>query len=170
MANTVSYNQINPFMDIADVRLYSELERNSVELSKIFSQIFQDAKNFPSFSLEENQRKVETNLLVHLAKLDDESDYDEEFLKPSKSATDTTRNILRQAYRNLSKFSLLPEFITADGDGGIRVQWINNLRELRLICSTEGALKLYWQDNDNYGLEESTLNNLTERLEWLKEV
>jgi hypothetical protein len=119
---------------------------------------------------EEKQQQIERNLLVFLAELDDESDYNEEFLMPSELATNATRNVLLQAYRSLANFSLLPRFVTADGDGGIRIQWQHGARELRLLCSDEGALKLYWQDGNNYDLEEPEVANITSRLKWLKEV
>jgi hypothetical protein len=168
MADAVPYNYQNTFVDIAYVRTSSASDGFSVELSKIIEQTLREAVGFRHYAFEDKQQETETQLLVSLSKLDDESDYDEEFLKPSKSATDTTRNILLQAYRSLSDFSLLPKFITADGDGGIRVQWRNETRELRLICSAEGLLKLYWQDGKNYNLEDPTVTNLITRFKWLK--
>jgi len=169
MADSVPYNYQKAFVGIANVRAFSAAAGRSVELEKIIEQSLREALDFRNTTLEENKRKTETDLLVYLAKLDDESDYDEDFLKPSRLATNTTRNILLQAYRGVSDFSLLPKFVTADGDGGIRVQWRNETRELRLICSAEGALKLYWQDGKNYDLEEPTVTNLITRFEWLKE-
>lgn len=169
MANAVPYNHQKPFVDIANVRAFSASAGRSIELEKIVEQSLREAVDFRNSALEEVKQKTEMELLVYLAKLDDENDYDEDFLKPSKSATDKTRNILLQAYRGISDFSLLPKFVTADGDGGIRVQWRSETRELRLICSTEGALKLYWQDGNNYDLEEPTVTNLITRFEWLKE-
>ncbi|MGI8555867.1 MAG: hypothetical protein ACR2LT_05875 [Pyrinomonadaceae bacterium] len=169
MANAVPYNHQKPFVDIANVRAFSASAGRSIELEKIVEQSLHEAADFRNSALEKVKQKTETELLVYLAKLDDENDYDEDFLKPSNSATDKTRNILRQAYRGISDFSLLPKFVTADGDGGIRVQWRNETRELRLICSAEGALKLYWQDGNDYDLEESTITNLITRFEWLKE-
>ena len=170
MSNAAPYNHQKPFVDMANVRAFSASAGRSIELEKILEQSLREAVDFSNSALEENKQKTETELLVYLAKLDDESDYDEDFLKPSKSATDKTRNILLQAYRGISDFSLLPKFITADGDGGIRVQWRNDTRELRLICSTEGVLKLYWQDGKDYDLEEPTVKNLITRFKWLNEV
>lgn len=171
MADSVPYNYQKAFVDIANVRAFSAAAGRSVELEKIIRQSLREALDFRSATLEENKRKTETDLLVYLAKLDDESDYDEDFLKPTRSATDTTRNILLQAYRAATPdFSIMPKFITPDGDGGIRVQWRNEERELRLICSAGGTLKLYWQDGKIYDLEEPTVTNLIARFEWLKDV
>lgn len=169
MANTVPYNYQKSFEDISYAQAFSAFEGGSVELGKLAQQARQQAIELRYSALEEKQRETERLLLVSLAELEDEDDYDEEFLQPSQSASDTTQNLLLQAYRNLSDFSLLPKFITADGDGGIRVQWRNNERELRLICATTGELKLYWQNGNNYDLEEPSLTNLTKKLKWLKE-
>lgn len=170
MADSVPYNYQKAFVGIANVRAFSAATGRSVELEKIIEQSLREAFDFRNTALEENRRKTETDLLVYLAKLDDESDYDEDFLKPSRLATNTTRNILLQAYRGVSDFSLMPKFITPDGNGGIRVQWRNEKTELRLICSAEGTLKLYWQEGKIYDLEEPTVTNLIARFEWLKDV
>lgn len=170
MANTVSYNYKKPFVDIINARAFSAAAGRSIELEKIIQQTLREAETFHESALEESRQKTETDLLAYLAKLDDESDYDDDFVKPSKSATDRTRNILLQAYRGISDFSVLPKFVTADGDGGIRVQWRNGTKELRLICSDEGVLKLYWQDGGIYDLEDPTITNLITRFGWLKEM
>ncbi|MDQ3747405.1 MAG: hypothetical protein M3367_00090 [Acidobacteriota bacterium] len=169
MAEAVPYNYKKPFVDILNVRTFSASEGRSVELSKIAEQAMREAVKARHSAFEEKQQQTESLLLVFLAELDDESDYNEEFLKPSKFATNAARNVLLQAYRGLSNFSLLPTFVTADGDGGIRILWQNEAKELRLLCSDEGTLKLYWQDGKNYGLEESEITNLISRFEWLKE-
>jgi len=170
MAEAVPYNYTKPFVDIMNVRTFSASEGRSVELFKIAEQAMRDAVEIRHSASEEKQQQTERDLLVSLAELDDESDYNEEFLMPSESAINATRNVLLQAYRSLANFSLLPKFITADGDGGIRIQWQNGARELRLLCSDEGALKLYWQDGNNYDLEEPEVANIISRLKWLKEV
>ena len=170
MAEAVSYNYTKPFVDIMNVRTFSSYEGRSVELSKIADQAMREAVKISHSAYEEKQQQTERDLLVFLAELDDEGDYNEEFFMPSESATNATRNVLLQAYRSLSNFSLLPKFVTADGDGGIRIQWQNGARELRLLCSDEGALKLYWQDGNNYDLEEPEVANIISRLKWLKEV
>ncbi len=167
--NNVVYQNRNPSADIANVLTFSASEGRSVALSKIAEQAMEEAKKLLRSGSEEKLRKTERELLVQLAELDDENDYDDEFLKPSKTATNTTRNALLQAYRGISDFALLPKFITADGDGGIRVQWQNEMKELRLIGSDEGELKLYWQNGSVYDLEEPKIINLISRLKWLKE-
>lgn len=169
MADAVPYHNQKSFVNTSYLFAFSALEGDSVELSKIAEQTRHQAVGFRYSALEEKQKDTERRLLVTLAELDDESDYGKEFLKPSNSALETTRNILLQAYRGLLDFSLLPKFVTADGDGGIRVQWRNEESELRLLCSDEGELKLYWQDGKKYGLEEPTVTNLIVRFEWLKE-
>ncbi len=169
MADAVPYNYQKSSAEVFCVRVFSPSEGDSVMLGKLPEQAMHQAIERRYAALVEKQRETERFLLVSLAELEDESDYDEEFLKPSQFASDTMQNVLLQAYRNLSDFSELPKFVTADGDGGIRVQWRNNERELRLICSTTGELKLYWQNGNNYDLEEPSLTNLTKRLKWLKE-
>ena len=168
MANAIYHNQ-KPLTDILNVRTFSVSEGRSVELSRIVEEAKQQAIGLRYSAVEEKQQEKERQLLVHLAELDDEGDYTEEFLKPSKPAMEMTRNILLQAYRGFSDFSRLPKFVTADGDGGIRIQWQTSRRELRLLCSNEGELKLYWQDGEKYGLEKPTVTNLTARFEWLNE-
>lgn len=167
--NKAVYQNRKPSMGIAYFRAFNALEGCSVELSKIAESAMREAIKIRHSDFEEKLRQIERELLVLLAELEDESDYDEEFLKPSKTATDTTRNVLLQAYRGHTNFSLLPKFVTADGDGGIRVQWQNEAKELRLLCSDEGELKLYWQNGSEYGLEEPKITNLISRFKWLKE-
>ncbi len=169
MAEAVPYNYTKSFVNIMNVRTFSTSEGRSVELSKIAAQVMQEAVEIRHSASEEKQQ-TERDLLVFLAELDDEDDYNEEFLMPSESATNATRNVLLQAYRSLANFSLLPKFITADGDGGIRIQWQNEARELRLLCSDEGTLKLYWQDGNEYDLEKPEVSNIISRFKWLKEV
>jgi hypothetical protein len=163
------YENQKPFLDISHIRTFSASEGRSVELSKIMEDARQKAIGLRYSALEENKQKTERDLLVFLSELGDDSDYNGDFLKPSESATNATRNILLQAYRSLTDFSLLPKFITADGDGGIRLQWKNEARELRLICSEVAEFNLYWQDGEKYSLEKPTLQNLIARLKWLKE-
>jgi hypothetical protein len=170
MAEAVAYNNAKFFVNIFNVRPFIPSEGSSEVLSKISEQAKNGAIDIRHSASKEKQQQTERQLLVFLAELDDESDYNDEFLKPSKSATNATRNILLQAYRGLSNFSLLPKFVTADGVGGIRIQWQNEAKELRLLCSNEGALKLYWQDGDKYGLEEPAVANIILRFGWLKEV
>lgn len=159
----------NPAANIECIYTFSASEGHSVKLSTIVEQARLEAIKLRHSASEEKLQQPERELLVLLAELDDEDDYDEEFLKPSKTATNTTRNVLLQAYRGHTNFSLLPKFVTADGDGGIRIQWQNKAKELRLLCSDKGELKLYWQNGSEYGLEEPKITNLISRFEWLKE-
>ncbi len=167
--NNAVYQNRKPSVNIEYVHTFSASEGRSVELSKIVEQARLEAIKLRHSASEEKLQQSERELLVSLAELDDESDYDEEFLKPSKLATDTTRNVLLQAYRGHTNFSLLPKFVTADGDGGIRIQWQKEAKELRLLCSDEGELKLYWQNGSEYGLENPKITNLITRFGWLKE-
>ena len=167
MADGVLYQYRQQNSDILNIRAFSASEGRSVELSKIAEQAKREAEELRHSAIQEKQNEIERKLLVHLAELDDDSDYDKEFLKPSKVATTTTRNTLLQAYRGIFNFTYLPKFITADGEGGIRIQWQNKEREIRLLCSAEGLLKLYWQDGKKYDLEEPTIKNLTARFYWL---
>ena len=178
MAETTYQNRTS---NLSDARAFSANEGRSIKLENLAEERRQEALRLQqpdstagqvktqssSFFQHSDSAETERQLLIRLSELNYDEDYDEDFLPPSKLATESTRNMLIQAYRILPNFTLLPKFITADGDGGIRVQWQKAEKELRLICNAVGELKIYWQTGKEYGLDESKVLLLAERIKSL---
>jgi hypothetical protein len=170
MANATLYQSPKICVDFSHVRTFSAADGRLISLEEEAEQKRQEAMRLRRSSVENTGQEHERKLFALLAELENEEDYDDDFLKPEQIAFAKTRNILSQSYRGLYNFSLLPQFVLADGDGGIRVEWRNEARELRLLCSETGGMKIYWQENKDYDIEEIvTVPSLTARLEWLKE-
>ncbi len=96
-------------------------------------------------------------------------DYDNDFLAPSNYAYKCAQDFMSAALKCFSVDLLIPYFVP-DGEGGIRLEWVNGARELRLICPASGSKKpyLYHEDGDIYGvIEEVTDSVLREQLRWL---
>ncbi len=106
-----------------------------------------------------------TNGLVEL----NNEEYDEEFLEPTKYAYDCARRFMLEAYK-VFQYALLTPHYVPDGEGGIRIEWENGTRELRLICPSSESKSpyLYHEDGDEYGVDEQvTDSKLNERLQGL---
>lgn len=168
--NNFVYRQLTGNVDLSNVLAFSSAFGRSERLSEVAEQARLLEIILRRSAVEEKQKQTESELLVLLADLDNEEDYDENFLKPTGIAFSTVRNTLLQAYRSSSNFLPLPKFVLADGDGGIRVEWRNLTRELGLFFSDQGELKIYWQEGKNYGLDEATtITNTIAKLKWLAE-
>ena len=96
-------------------------------------------------------------------------DYDEDFLAPTEHAHTRARNFMLAAFESL-EHALPTPFYVPDGEGGIRMEWINGTRELGLICPASESREpyLYHEDGDEYGIDEQLTDSvLNERLSWL---
>jgi hypothetical protein len=93
---------------------------------------------------------IEVNLRVsELIQLDD---YDEDFLKPSLFAAQTTVSLLNNAQIKLGRY--LPKaHISPDGDGGIWVEWIGHGKRLFLSIpahkDAENRLFYKWSSDEH---------------------
>ena len=109
-----------------------------------------------------------SNILTSLAELNEEH-YDEDFLAPTFFAITSVINHLRTASRPLGDSLPIPNII-ADGDGGIRVEWRNAEKDLRLLhpASEVNQIKLYFQEGKKYWIDNLTTDDdLVNGLRWL---
>ncbi len=96
-------------------------------------------------------------------------DYDEDFLAPTEHAYTSARNFMLAAFESL-EYALPIPFYVPDGEGGIRVEWVNGTRELGLICAASESREsyLYHEDGDVYDVDEPVTDTiLISRLRWL---
>jgi len=96
-------------------------------------------------------------------------DYDEDFLAPTEHAYTSALNFMLAAFESL-EYALPTPFYVPDGEGGIRMEWINGTRELGLICPASESREpyLYHEDGNEYGIDEQLTDSvLNERLYWL---
>lgn len=96
-------------------------------------------------------------------------DYDEDFLAPTEYAYTSARNFLLVAFETLENALPIP-FYVPDGEGGIRIEWMNGTRELGLICAASESREsyLYHEDGADYGVDELVTESiLLNRLRWL---
>jgi hypothetical protein len=99
----------------------------------------------------------------------DETDEDENQAGPSQFAFLTAYNLIQEA----EKGACLPlrSSPVVDSEGGIRVTWRHQDRQVKLVCPAkrDGVLYLYWASKDGNGIrnENVTASTLTDRLSWL---
>lgn len=111
-----------------------------------------------------------SEMLDQLASLMQTEEGNEEFLAPTPQAAARMRALLEGA----SEFGpdAFPQgTICADGDGGLRLEWIRPRRELRLViaASAQGRSYLYHEAGDDYGADYAPdAEKLGRRLDWLR--
>lgn len=129
-------------------------------------------------SLIERVAQEESSNLTHWQNLLDElnslknDEYDEEFLAPTKYAYDLAQSFLDDAFRLYERGLPTPNIIP-NGEGGIRLEWISDSRELRLICPSQNdkPAYIYYQEGNEYSVEtDATPSMLITRLDWLTEL
>ena len=166
MINSALFKTQQPTSAFSHARTFNALAGQSISIEQIAGQKAIEESHRRRLTIADEPRETERKVLVKLTELDNQDDYDEDFLMPTTRAFTATRNILSQAYRSLTD-SLLPNFINADGDGGIRIHWRNKSKEISLFCSETGELKLYWQDGNPHLEDTVTVKNLVAKLEWI---
>ncbi len=110
------------------------------------------------------------DLLDQLEHLIKSEDYDDDFLSPAESAVARMRGFLEGA-SGLLKIAFPVGTIYADGDGGLRLEWIRSERELRLVvsASSQGRSYIYHEQGDDYAADYSpTVSELSKWLNWLE--
>jgi hypothetical protein len=108
-------------------------------------------------------------LLNQLDALMEAKDYDNDFLPPTENAAARMRGFLEDASGHL-KTALPLGTMCADGDGGLRLEWVRPDHELRLVVSAspEGRSYIYHEQGSDYAADYSpTADSLSYRLNWL---
>ncbi len=97
-----------------------------------------------------------------------DDDYDEDYAAPSESAYTRTKTFLYEACKVFEDNLRIPYFVP-DGDGGLRVEWEYQGREVRLLCPAQDAQSgnIYFEEGEVYGVEEATVTAFLKRLGWL---
>ncbi len=95
-----------------------------------------------------------SDLLNQLDLLAEAEDYDDDFQPPTESSVARMRDFLENADGPL-KVAFPVGTVYADGDGGLRLEWIRPDRELRLVVSAspQGRTYLYHEQGDDYGAD-----------------
>lgn len=110
-----------------------------------------------------------SDLLDQLDLIMEAKDYDDDSQPPTESSVVRMRGFLENA-NNLLKIAFPWGTIYADGDGGLRLEWIRPDRELRLIVSAspQGRSYLYHEQGDDYGADYAPSDGELRRwLNWL---
>ena len=107
-----------------------------------------------------------TDLLSQLDALTEAEDYDDDFFSPTESAADRMRGFL-EGVSGLST-TVPAGTLYADGDGGLRLEWIRPDRELRLVISAspQGRSYIYHEQGDEYAADYSP--TVSELGKWLE--
>lgn len=95
-----------------------------------------------------------SSLLDQLDLLAEAKDYGDDFRPPTESSVARMRGFLENA-NSLPTTAFPAGMIYADGDGGLRLEWIRPDRELRLVISAspQGRSYLYHEQGDDYGAD-----------------
>ena len=108
-------------------------------------------------------------MLDQLDVLTQAQEYDGDSLPPTQEAASRMRSLLEGASEFLSAAFPLGT-LAADGDGGLRLEWIRPGRELRLIvaASERGRSYLYHEAGADYGADYAPdAEKLGRGLNWL---
>jgi hypothetical protein len=94
-------------------------------------------------------------------------DYDEDFFPPTDEIFTAVKGMLFKVNDFLGYEMTIPSFIVPDGEGGIRIEWKFNDKQLRLAISQKKHY-LYFEDNGSYdGIPNFKPEQLVEKLRWL---
>jgi hypothetical protein len=97
-------------------------------------------------------------------------EYDEDFLEPSQYVFKKVAEFLFEANSNLAYEMPLPTFVVPDGEGGIRVEWKINDKQLRLVYSTQRNYLYLEYNSAPEGIENFNIRQLIESLRWLNQI
>jgi len=109
-----------------------------------------------------------STLLSDLAELFQRDDYDEDFVRPTVHALKTTWGLLATAGTKLGSGIPLGT-IYPYGNGGLRIEWIGQEKELRLSISPTagGQSYIYYEVGDRYDADYNvSASNLANWLRW----
>lgn len=97
-----------------------------------------------------------------------DDDYDDDYLPPTEIAFKRVHDLLAEAYQRFGDNLIIPYFVP-DGDGGLRVEWEYQGREVRLLWPAQDTNpgNIYFEEGEVCGIEEATPNTFLKRLDWL---
>ena len=107
-------------------------------------------------------------VLILIACLNEDEDYDADFLKPTVSNFHQVFDLIKKVYS--SPPSPSQPYVTADGVGGVRLRWVNKNKEIRLQynSSLDKGSYIYHQQDDQYDVDYLVnSDNLKKWLNWL---
>ncbi len=96
-----------------------------------------------------------------------EDDGDDQFINPTEQAFSLACLLIRTAYSEIKEKLPIP-YVIADGNGGLRLRWIWNNKELRLSCNAISGEQsyIYHQQDQDYGVDYSI--NADKLIYWLR--
>lgn len=110
-----------------------------------------------------------TELLTDLQEIIKADDYDDDFVKPSVNSINQTMKLILGAVSKIRKSFPVGNILT-DGDGGLRIEWILEKKELRLSIPSQTVRKgyIYHESINSYGADYLlTSSNLAIWMDWL---
>ncbi len=123
---------------------------------------------FEEITLRPAQTAGLSEMLEQITALQGAADEDD-FRALTDDAAARTRAFLESAAVSLNAVPL--GTVAADGDGGLRIEWIRLDRELRLVvsASASGRSYLYYEQSESYGADYApSAGELSRRLRWLE--
>lgn len=164
--------------DLSKRKLYEAATRKSLNLSLNSSDGFAlakvELKTTDQGGIHKNiaYRNSSTGLNVmfsDLASLMNQADYNDEFLRPTDEMIETAWKLLSSTTQhdivNFPEGAVYP-----DGDGGIRIEWSQPPRDLRLTLLNDKSRRsyIYQEDGANYSVEyDISPKTLAYWLNWL---
>lgn len=173
------FAKINPVLKYPDIDIHNfywlnkfepeELELDPWEINPCeAAEITEVAQQGDTYDVvEHSSAKVISESISTLKQLLEEEDTDDLQLRPTRSSLETAILFLIDAYSKLGD-SLLKPSVASDGEGGIRLGWINDGRDLRLLIygTDDRDPSIYHQDeNGQYKIERNATTGIF--LQWL---
>jgi hypothetical protein len=108
-----------------------------------------------------------SRLHLELSHLYADDEYDEDFLRPTKSAIYKARLWLTKVSRILSDLPM-GSHVSTDGSGGVRIEWSVGEKNVRLVIAARPSSKsyIYHEAGSEYGVDRSISPETISR--WLK--
>lgn len=108
-------------------------------------------------------------LYLELSQLYSDDEYDEDFLRPTKSAIYRARLWLTKVSHMLSG---LPTgaYVSTDGSGGLRIEWSIEEKNVRLVIAAtpSGKSYIYHEAGSEYGVDRNiSPETISQWLNWL---
>ena len=159
---------INATQRKTDLRYHHDLANETVFRATALVSYTDDFISPVSSTREINQFNILLNNILYLLK---DEEYDDDFLRPTDYAVAQTFLLI---FGVAHVISAVPSHCTVstDGSGGIRLEWLNAGKEVRVVvAASEGRRSyIYHEEGDNYALDEKlTPDRTKDWLLWLSE-